>query len=70
MLKIPYGKSDYRTLVENNYFYQDRTMYNHLPCKAIWIHLSLIRERILNLSSSSREINWHGGNLFDTPSVF
>lgn len=27
MLKIPYSKSDYRTLVENNYFYQDRTMY-------------------------------------------
>ncbi len=27
MLKIPYGKSDYRTLMEENYFYQDRTMY-------------------------------------------
>jgi Predicted AAA-ATPase/PD-(D/E)XK nuclease superfamily len=27
MLKIPYGKSDYRTLVENKYFYQDRTNY-------------------------------------------
>jgi Predicted AAA-ATPase len=27
MLKIPYGKSDYRTLVEEEYFYQDRTYY-------------------------------------------
>jgi hypothetical protein len=27
MLKIPYGKSDYRTLVEEEYFYQDRTNY-------------------------------------------
>jgi hypothetical protein len=27
MIKIPYGKSDYRTLVEKNYFYQDRTSY-------------------------------------------
>jgi hypothetical protein len=27
MIKIPYGKSDYRTLVEENYFYQDRTSY-------------------------------------------
>jgi hypothetical protein len=27
MLKIPYGKSDYRTLVEEEYFYQDRTSY-------------------------------------------
>jgi Predicted AAA-ATPase/PD-(D/E)XK nuclease superfamily len=27
MLKIPYGKSDYRSLVEDNYFYQDRTSY-------------------------------------------
>jgi hypothetical protein len=27
MLKIPYGKSDYRTLVEEGYFYQDRTSY-------------------------------------------
>ncbi len=27
MLKIPYGKSDYRTLIEENYFYQDRTPY-------------------------------------------
>jgi hypothetical protein len=31
MLKIPYGKSDFRTLVENNYFYQDRTSY----CKTL-----------------------------------
>jgi hypothetical protein len=27
MLKIPYGKSDYRTLIEKNYFYQDRTSF-------------------------------------------
>jgi Predicted AAA-ATPase/PD-(D/E)XK nuclease superfamily len=27
MIRIPYGKSDYRTLVEENYFYQDRTPY-------------------------------------------
>jgi Predicted AAA-ATPase/PD-(D/E)XK nuclease superfamily len=27
MIRIPYGKSDYRTLVEENYFYQDRTSY-------------------------------------------
>jgi Predicted AAA-ATPase/PD-(D/E)XK nuclease superfamily len=27
MIKIPYGKSDYRTLVEEEYFYQDRTSY-------------------------------------------
>lgn len=27
MLKIPYGKSDYRTMVEEKYFYQDRTNY-------------------------------------------
>ncbi len=27
MLKIPYGKSDYRTLIEKGYFYQDRTSY-------------------------------------------
>jgi hypothetical protein len=27
MLKIPYGKSDYRTLIEKKYFYQDRTSY-------------------------------------------
>jgi hypothetical protein len=27
MIKIPYGKSNYRTLVEQNYFYQDRTSY-------------------------------------------
>jgi hypothetical protein len=30
MIKIPYGKSDYRTMVENNYFYQDRTHYFHV----------------------------------------
>jgi Predicted AAA-ATPase/PD-(D/E)XK nuclease superfamily len=27
LMKLPYGKSDYRTLIENNYFYQDRTSY-------------------------------------------
>jgi hypothetical protein len=27
MIKIPYGKSDYRTMVKENYFYQDRTSY-------------------------------------------
>jgi hypothetical protein len=27
MIRIPYGKSDYRTLVEEGYFYQDRTSY-------------------------------------------
>jgi hypothetical protein len=27
MLKIPYGKSDYRTLIEKKYFYQDRTSF-------------------------------------------
>jgi hypothetical protein len=27
MIRIPYGKSDYRTLVEEDYFYQDRTVY-------------------------------------------
>jgi hypothetical protein len=27
MIRIPYGKSNYRTLVEENYFYQDRTTY-------------------------------------------
>jgi Predicted AAA-ATPase/PD-(D/E)XK nuclease superfamily len=27
MIKIPYGKSDYRTIVEEKYFYQDRTDY-------------------------------------------
>jgi hypothetical protein len=27
MIRIPYGKSDYRTLVEKKYFYQDRTSY-------------------------------------------
>jgi hypothetical protein len=27
MIRIPYGKSNYRTLVEENYFYQDRTSY-------------------------------------------
>jgi hypothetical protein len=27
MLKIPYGKSDYRTMIEQGYFYQDRTSY-------------------------------------------
>jgi hypothetical protein len=27
MIKIPYGKSDYRTMVEENYFYQDRTSF-------------------------------------------
>jgi hypothetical protein len=27
MIRIPYGKSDYRTMVEGNYFYQDRTPY-------------------------------------------
>jgi Predicted AAA-ATPase/PD-(D/E)XK nuclease superfamily len=27
MIRIPYGKSDYRTLVEEGYFYQDRTPY-------------------------------------------
>jgi Predicted AAA-ATPase/PD-(D/E)XK nuclease superfamily len=27
MLKIPYGKSDYRTMIDEGYFYQDRTSY-------------------------------------------
>jgi Predicted AAA-ATPase/PD-(D/E)XK nuclease superfamily len=27
MIRIPYGKSDYRTMVEEGYFYQDRTAY-------------------------------------------
>ncbi len=27
MLKIPYGKSDYRTMIDEGYFYQDRTPY-------------------------------------------
>jgi Predicted AAA-ATPase/PD-(D/E)XK nuclease superfamily len=27
MIRIPYGKSDYRTMVEQKYFYQDRTSY-------------------------------------------
>jgi Predicted AAA-ATPase/PD-(D/E)XK nuclease superfamily len=27
MIRIPYGKSNYRTLIEENYFYQDRTSY-------------------------------------------
>jgi hypothetical protein len=27
MIRIPYGKSDYRTMVEESYFYQDRTPY-------------------------------------------
>ncbi len=27
MIRIPYGISDYRTMVEKNYFYQDRTSY-------------------------------------------
>jgi Predicted AAA-ATPase/PD-(D/E)XK nuclease superfamily len=27
MIRIPYGKSDYRTMVEEGYFYQDRTSY-------------------------------------------
>ncbi len=27
MIRIPYGKSDYRTLIEEGYFYQDRTSY-------------------------------------------
>jgi Predicted AAA-ATPase len=27
MIRIPYGKSDYRTLVEKKYFYEDRTSY-------------------------------------------
>ncbi len=27
MIKIPYGKSDFKTLVEKEYFYQDRTHY-------------------------------------------
>ena len=27
MIRIPYGKSDYRTMVEENYFYQDRTPF-------------------------------------------
>ncbi len=27
MLKIPYGKSDFRTMIDEGYFYQDRTPY-------------------------------------------
>jgi Predicted AAA-ATPase len=27
MLKLPYGKSDYKAVVEDEYFYQDRTHY-------------------------------------------
>jgi hypothetical protein len=27
MIKIPYGKSDYRTMIDQGYFYQDRTSY-------------------------------------------
>lgn len=27
MLKIPYGESNFKTLIENDYFYQDRTAY-------------------------------------------
>jgi hypothetical protein len=27
MLKIPYGESDFKTVIENGYFYQDRTKY-------------------------------------------
>ena len=27
MLRIPYGKSDYRTMIDEGYFYQDRTSY-------------------------------------------
>jgi hypothetical protein len=27
MLKIPYGKSDFKTIIEEEYFYQDRTHY-------------------------------------------
>jgi Predicted AAA-ATPase/PD-(D/E)XK nuclease superfamily len=27
MIRLPYGKSDYRTLVKEKYFYQDRTSY-------------------------------------------
>jgi Predicted AAA-ATPase/PD-(D/E)XK nuclease superfamily len=27
MIRIPYGKSDYRTMIEEGYFYQDRTFY-------------------------------------------
>ena len=27
MIKIPYGISDYRSLIEGKYFYQDRTSY-------------------------------------------
>jgi Predicted AAA-ATPase/PD-(D/E)XK nuclease superfamily len=27
MLKIPYGKSDFKTVIEKKYFYQDRTAY-------------------------------------------
>ena len=27
MLKLPYGISHYKTLIEDGYFYQDRTQY-------------------------------------------
>ena len=27
MLKIPYGESNFTTLMEGHYFYQDRTLY-------------------------------------------
>ena len=27
MLRIPYGQSDFKGLIEDNYFYQDRTHY-------------------------------------------
>jgi Predicted AAA-ATPase/PD-(D/E)XK nuclease superfamily len=42
MLKIPYGKSDYKNLIEEGYFYQDRTEYiealeNHGPSYLIYL---------------------------------
>jgi Predicted AAA-ATPase/PD-(D/E)XK nuclease superfamily len=42
MLKIPYGKSDYKNLIEEGFFYQDRTRYieileNHGPSYLIYL---------------------------------
>jgi hypothetical protein len=50
MLKIPYGESNFMTLMDSNYFYQDRTSYIQTLENYVSKYLIFLRPRLYMFS--------------------
>jgi hypothetical protein len=64
MLRIPYGKSDYRTLIEEGYFYQDRTSYLEILENSDTTYLLYLRPRRFGKSLLISTLQYYYGLQF------